>query len=80
MLLGGVGSREREVLRLASAVKQPPLSGKLSMAWTLRSPVLNLTVAERQTILAILDEPPYGLEGLRDLLLVNPAWRVRERL
>ena len=80
MLLGGVEVENTTVLRLASAVKQPPLSRKLSMAWTLRSPVLNLTVAERQTILASLDEPPNGLEGLRDLLLVNPAWRLRERL
>ena len=61
-------------------VKQPPLSRKLSVAWTLRSPVLNLTVAERQTILALLDDEPDGLEGLRDRLLLSPAWQLGERL
>jgi hypothetical protein len=50
------------------------------MAWTLRSPVLNLTISERDTILATLADGPIGLEGLRGLLLANQAWQLRERL
>jgi hypothetical protein len=54
------------------------LSRKLDM-WTLRSPVLNLTVSERDTILR-----PGGradrARGLRDLLLASQAWQLRERL
>ena len=80
MVLGGVEVEDRVVLRLAGAVRHRPLSRKLSMAWTLRSPVVNLTVSERDTILATLADDPLGLEGLRDLLLVHEAWRLRERL
>jgi hypothetical protein len=50
------------------------------MACTLRSPVVNLTVAERHTILAVLDEPPPGLEGLRELILANPQWMSQEHV
>ena len=80
MLLGGVDVEDRVVLRLAGAVQHRALSRKLSMAWTLRSPVLNLTVSERDTILAALADAPRGLEGLRELLLAHKAWRLRERL
>lgn len=68
------------MLRLAGAVHHRALSRKLSMAWTLRSPVLNLTISERDTILATLADGPIGLEGLRGLLLANQAWQLRERL
>lgn len=80
MLLGGVEVEDRDVLRLAGAVQHRALSRKLDMAWTLRSPVLNLTVSERDTILATLVDAPTGLEALRDLLLESQAWHLRERL
>jgi hypothetical protein len=80
VLLGGVEVDDWVVLRLAGAVQHRALSRKLSMACTFRSPVLNLTIAERYTILAILDDPPTGLEGLREHLLANQTWRLRERI
>jgi len=42
--------------------------------------VLALDVAERETILAALDDPPTGLEELRGVLLHEVAWRRREGL
>jgi hypothetical protein len=74
VLLGGVWVEDGVVLRLAEVLRHRALSRKLSMACTLRSPVVNLTDAERHTILAVLDEPPPGLEGLRELILANPQW------
>jgi hypothetical protein len=72
VLLGGVWFEDGVVLRLAEALRHRALSHKLRMACTLRSPVLNPTVAERHTILAVLDDPPPGLERLRKLILGNP--------
>jgi hypothetical protein len=42
--------------------------------------VVNLTVAERHAILAILNDPPAGLDGLREVILANPKWAIYERL
>ena len=80
MLLGGVWVEDGVVLRLAEALRHRALSHKLRMACTLRSPVVNLTVTERHTILAVLHDPPPGLEGLRTLILENPQWMLYERL
>jgi uncharacterized protein (DUF1778 family) len=74
VLLGGVWVEDGVVLRLAEALRHKALSRKLSIACTLRSPVVNLTVAQRHAILAVLDPPPPGLEGLRKLILANPRW------
>ena len=79
MLLGGVKARDREVFRLARAVHHRGLSRKLRMAGTLGSPAIDLTVTERLTILAVLDDPPKGCEELREHLADDPAWRLRER-
>ena len=80
MLLGGVPIEDRLLLRLARAVDQPALAGKLTMAYTLRSAVVNLTTDERQAILAALDSRPAGLEALHSQLREHAAWRLRERL
>jgi hypothetical protein len=80
VLLGGVWVDDEMVQRLIAAVQHKALSRKLRMAYRLRSPVLNLTVAERHTILAVLDEQPPGLEALRELLLADEAWLLRERV
>ena len=80
MLLGGVEVEDRCVQRLAGAVQHRELSRKLSMALALRAPVVNLTVAERHTILSALDAQVAGLEGLREELLGRPSWQLRERI
>jgi hypothetical protein len=42
--------------------------------------VLALTIADRETILAALDDPPAGLEELRAVLLRELEWRRAEGL
>jgi hypothetical protein len=74
VLLGGVWVEDGMVLRLTAAIQHKALSRKLSMAYRLRSPVVNLTVAERHTILAVLEEQPPGLDALRERLLTDQAW------
>lgn len=75
MLLGGVWVEDGMVLRLTAAIQHKALSRKLSMAYRLRSPVVNLTVAERLTILAVLQEEQWpDLEALRERLLTEEAW------
>lgn len=80
MLLAGVTVEDSLILRLAAAVDDFGLARKLKLAHTLRSQVLNLTIAERQRILAVVEDPRSGLEDLRELLVANQAWRLRERL
>ena len=80
MLLGGVWVDDGMVQRLIAAVQHKALSRKLSTAYRLRSPVVNLTIAERHTILAVLEEQPPGLEELRERLLTDEAWLPRERV
>ena len=78
-MLGGVWVEDGVVLRLAEALRHGALSRKLSMACTLRSPVVNLTMAERHAILAVVDAPPPSLKGLRELILANPGWMLHQR-
>jgi hypothetical protein len=80
VLLGGVPIEDRLVLRLARAVDDSGLAGKLTMAYTLRSQVVNLTHDERQTILSALQRQPEGLEQLHDQLVEHAAWQLRQRL
>jgi len=80
VLLGGVWVEDGVVLQLAEALPHRPLAHKLRMACTLRSPVVNLTVAERHSILAVLSDPPPPLEELRELVLDHPQWVLYERL
>ena len=80
VLLGGVWIDDGMVQRLIAAVQHKALARKLSMAYRLRSPVLNLTIAERHTISAVLEEQPSGLEALRERLLADEAWLLRERV
>jgi hypothetical protein len=78
--LGGVPIEDRLLLRLARAVHDPALSGKLATAYTLRSEVLNLSFPERQTILTTLERGPAGLEELHEQLVRHEAWQLRQRL
>ena len=80
MVLAGVTVEDGVILRLAGAVNDLPLANKLKLAHTLRSQVLNLTFAERQKILAALEDPRTGLEGVRETLLAHPTWQLRAKL
>lgn len=42
--------------------------------------VLGLSIAERETIIRTLDDPPPGLEELRSMLLAEHVGRLREGL
>ena len=79
MLMGGVPVEDRLILQLSLALP-PALAHKLKTAYVLKASVLGLTTDERQTILAALEKPPTELQTLRDTLLQDPAWRLRERL
>lgn len=79
-VLAGVTVEDEVILRLAGAVNDLPLAHKLKLAHILRSQVINLTSAERKKILASLDDPRTALEGLRETLLENPAWRLHANL
>ena len=87
MLFCGVAVEDWLILRLAGVVTDAELAGKLFMAYTLLSEVLNLSFAERQVIVGVLDNQvgvlenqPAGLEALYEQLVGEPAWNVRQRL
>jgi hypothetical protein len=79
MLVGGVPIDERLLRELARVVDRK-LAQRLDTALLYRAQVLGLTVAEREAILKALENPPPGLEELRDILLQDPRWRLSERL
>jgi hypothetical protein len=80
VLFCGVSVEDRLILRLATVVTDVQLASKLSMAYTFRSEVLNLSFAERQVIVGVLENQPAGLEALYEQLVGEPAWNVRQRL
>jgi hypothetical protein len=79
MLVGGVPIDERLLRELARVVDRK-LAQRLDTALLYRAKVLGLTVAERESILKALENPPPGLEELRAILLQDPRWRLSERL
>lgn len=79
MLVGGVPVDERLLTELARLLP-PTLARRLDTALFYRAKVLGLTIAEREAVLAALEEPPAGLEELRAALLKEHAWRDREGL
>ena len=61
--------RDEAVLELARLVDDPVLATKLEEAHNRDVRVLGLTIPERETILAALDDPPTELAELRAVLL-----------
>jgi hypothetical protein len=79
MLLGGVDVQDRLVRQLANIVNRP-LAHKLEKALLFRSVIVGLTRDEMEAILTALESAPAELRDLRDLLLSERQWRLRERL
>ena len=79
MLLNGVAVDDRLVRELA-AIVDGSLRGRLESALLFRAKVVGLTVEERAAVLAALEQAPEDLQGLRDLLVADPSWRIRRSL
>ena len=80
MFLAGVPVRDEAVLELARLVDDPHLADKLETAFGRETKVLALTIPERETIVAALDDPPADLAELRGVLLRELEWRRAEGL
>ena len=78
--LAGIPIRDQAVLALARLVDDPDLAGKLETAYGRETKVLALTIPERTTILAALEDPPADLAELRGVLLRELAWLRQEGL
>ena len=73
MQLGGVTVDDRFVRKL-SGVVDPSLGHKLDSALLFRAKIVGLTAEEKAAILAALENPPPGLEPLREALLADTSW------
>ena len=78
--LAGIPVRDQAVLDLARLVDDPFLAEKRETAYTRETKVLALTIPERTTILAALDDPPAEFAELRGVLLRELEWRRAEGL
>jgi hypothetical protein len=61
-------------------VGPPQLCGLVGRDAALVEAVIALSIADRERILRLLDDPSAGLPELRGVLLREHEWRVRERL
>lgn len=80
MFLAGLPIREDLILALARLVDDEALAERLESAYGRDVKVLGLDIAERETIIRALDDPPPGLEELRAVLLQEHVWRKQEGL
>jgi hypothetical protein len=74
VLICGLEIPSRLVLGLAVIVDDKELQTKLTDALAHNVDVLGLDIYEREMLLEALDDPPEGLEDLRDVLLNELAW------
>lgn len=72
--------RDEAVLELARLVDDPELAIKLDENYSRGTKVLALTIPERTTILAALEDAPADLAELRGVLLRELAWLRSEGL
>ena len=79
MLVGGVPIDDRLLRELARIVPRT-LARRVDTALLYRAKVLGLTIAEKETILAALEDAPADLTELRDALLREVEWRRAESL
>ena len=82
-MLAGVPVRDDLVVELANRldrVGRPEMADKLQTAFTDRRKLVALKIPERDAILKVIEDPPAGLEELRDVLLAQQVWRRREGL
>jgi hypothetical protein len=79
MLLGGVAVEDRLVRGLAALV-DTSLQSKLERALLFRAKVVGLTKEERAAVLKALENAPADLSEVRDLLIADHNWKLKERL
>ena len=83
MLLAGIEVEDETVALLARLLHDDyyhHAGDKLEHALEGRVEALGLTIAERNAILDVLDEPPFDLVPLRDVLFNEYVWRVQNGL
>jgi hypothetical protein len=83
MLLGGLEVGDEAVALLARLLHDDyyhHAGDKLEDALEGGVTPLGLTIAERNAILDVLDEPPFDLIPLRDVLFNEYVWRVQNGL
>ena len=80
VFVAGIPIRDELILELARMVDDEQLADRLETAYGREVKVLGLSIDERETILAVLDDPPVGLAELRGVLLREVEWRRREGL
>jgi hypothetical protein len=80
MMLAGIPVRDDLILELARRVDDDALADRLEDCYGREVKVLALDIAERETIIRALEDPPAGLEELRGVLLREVEWRRREGL
>jgi hypothetical protein len=73
MFLAGLPVRDDLILELARLVDDPQLADRLERAYGDRIRILALDIAERETIIRALEDPPAGLEELRATLVQEHA-------
>jgi hypothetical protein len=79
MLLGGVPVEDHVVRRLATILGRP-VRNRLDQALAFRAQFVALTREEKRAILNALETAPPDLEPIRELLLADENWRLRDRL
>ena len=79
MLVGGFPIDDR-LLRELARIVPPTLARRVDTALLYRAKVLGITVAEREIILAALEDAPADLAELRGVLLRELEWRRPEGL
>ena len=77
--MSGVAVDDRLVRELA-AIVDGSLRGRLESALLFRAKIVGLTAEERAAVLVALEKASDELQGLRDLLMADPSWRIREGL
>lgn len=80
MHLAGIPIRDEGVLELARLVDDPLLADKLGAAHSREVKILALTIPERETIFAALQDAPPDLTELRCVLLRELTWLRSEGL
>lgn len=79
MVLGGVSVDDEFVRRLAVLLNEP-LRGKLERALLFRAMVVGLSPEEKETVLAALANATPEMREIREMLMTDSRWRLRERL
>jgi hypothetical protein len=80
VFVAGIPVRDEAVLEPARLVDDPDLATKLDKNYSRGTKVLALTIPERTTILAALEDPPTDLAELRGVLMRDLRWLRSEGL